>query len=106
MILLRDAFWNLLTGVSLLLVLMYAYVLHTAFKGGAIRRAYSYLLVALVVMCASFLAKVPLDLLGIEDPLAAYGVTYANFGVLIGAVLLLISMRELARVWRNIGSAT
>ncbi|MDE1858192.1 MAG: hypothetical protein KGI26_03885 [Thaumarchaeota archaeon] len=104
MILFRDAVWNLVTGVFLLGVLLYAYRLHAAFKGGAIRRAYTYMLVALAVMCASFLGKVPLNLYGTVDPLASYGITYTNFGVLVGAVFLLLSVRELAKFWRSPGA--
>ena len=99
MILYKDAFWNLVTGTFLLVVLGYAYWLHTAFRGGAIRRAYTYMLVAFGVMCSSFLGKVPLDLAGIADPFAPYGVTYMNFGVLFGSVFLLLSVRELAKIW-------
>ncbi|MDG6986003.1 MAG: hypothetical protein JRM73_04570 [Nitrososphaerota archaeon] len=99
MILYKDAFWNLVTGSVLLVVLVYAYWLHNAFKGGAIRRAYTYMLVALGVMCFSFLGKVPLDIAGITDPLAPYGVAYTNFGVLLGSIFLVLSVRELAKLW-------
>ena len=102
MILLRDAVWNLVTGAFLLVVLVYAYWLHSVFKGGAIRRAYTYMLIALAVMCISFLGKVPLNLEGVSDPLAVYGVIYTNFGVLAGAIFLLLSVRELAMVWRTL----
>ena len=105
MILFRDAVWNLVTGAFLLTVTVYAYLLHSAFKGGAVRRAYTFMLVALAVMCASFLGKVPLDLYGVADPLASYGVTYTNFGVLVGAVFLLLSTMELSKVWRSPGAA-
>ena len=103
MILLRDAVWNLVTGAFLLAVLGYAYWLHSAFRGGAIRRAYGYMLAALAVMCASFLGKVPLNLYGVSDPLAYYGITYTNFGVLIGAIFLMLSLRDLAKIWRPSG---
>ena len=104
MILYKDVIWNLVTAAFLFAVLLYAYRLHAGFKGGAIRRAYTYMLVALAVMCASFLVKVLFNMYGSVDPLSSYGVTYDNFGVLVGAVFLLLSVRELARVWRSPGA--
>ncbi len=93
-----SAAWNLASFVVCLAFLVYGLRLYKEFRGGKLSRGYSFTLGAILVALLTFFVSLALNLVGVT-PLATYGVSVKDGGILISLVLFTLALRELSLFW-------
>ena len=88
----------LLVGVALL---AYLYRLSRVFRGGAVSRAFDYFVLAVVIACLAFSARIVLDTLSISSELVLVPVRDAAVGAIM--LVLIFGLRKASKIWPRSG---
>jgi uncharacterized membrane protein len=96
MVLVVDLVWDTATFAISVGAVFYLRALHTAFKGSIVGAAYSYYMVAGLVLIAGYFVKILMDLGGI-DP-ANYGFSVRDLTIIVSLILFGVGLRKSAAV--------
>ena len=97
MVLVNDLIWDGAVLAISLVLLAYLYSVSRVFRGGALSRAFDYFVIALLIACVAFGARVALDLMSVTpDELM---VPIRDFAIAVVLLVLLFGLRSASKIW-------